>query len=114
MSLETHRKHRGWWQLLHLPNAPEKATLSTTFTSFSQCAHGTLLEGDTRYVLNLKRSAMPTHAPCCRMSLKMPVAEAIAWCAARPESVNIQEVLMTPRVQSGGSMIARGADAEGL
>ena len=42
------------------------------------------------------------------------VAEAIAWCAARPESVNIQEVLMTPRVQSGGSMIARGADAEGL
>ena len=42
------------------------------------------------------------------------VAEAIAWCVARPESVNIQEVLMTPRVQSGGTMIARGADAEGL
>ena len=42
------------------------------------------------------------------------VAEAIVWCAMRPESVNIQEVLMTPRVQSGGTMIARGADAEGL
>ena len=42
------------------------------------------------------------------------VAEAIAWCLGRPESVNIQEVLLTPRVQSGGTMIARGPDAEGL
>lgn len=42
------------------------------------------------------------------------VAEAIAWCVGRPESVNIQEVLMTPRVQSGGAMIARGDAAEGL
>ncbi|GAB5534640.1 MAG: hypothetical protein Rubg2KO_08890 [Rubricoccaceae bacterium] len=42
------------------------------------------------------------------------VAEAIAWCVARPESVNIQEVLLTPRVQSGGAMIARGDAAEGL
>ena len=42
------------------------------------------------------------------------VAEAIAWCVDRPESVNIQEVLLTPRVQSGGAMIARGEAAEGL
>jgi len=42
------------------------------------------------------------------------VAEAIAWCVSRPESVNIQEVLLTPRVQSGGAMIARGDDAKGL
>ncbi len=42
------------------------------------------------------------------------VAEAIVWCVARPESVNIQEVLLTPRVQSGGALIARGEAAEGL
>ena len=42
------------------------------------------------------------------------VAEAIAWCVSRPESVNIQEVLMTARVQSGGTMIARGEAAKGL
>ena len=42
------------------------------------------------------------------------VADAIVYCAHAPERVNVQELLLTPRVQSGYTMIARGEDAEGL
>ncbi len=41
------------------------------------------------------------------------VAAAIVYCVTAPEHVNVQEVLVTPRVQSG-MLIARGAAAEGL
>ncbi len=42
------------------------------------------------------------------------VADAIAYVVAAPAHVNVQELLVTPRVQSGLTMIARGADAERL
>lgn len=42
------------------------------------------------------------------------VADAIIYCAHAPERVNVQELLITPRVQSGYTMIARGEKAEGL
>ena len=42
------------------------------------------------------------------------VADAIAYCAHAPERVNVQELLLTPRVQSGYTMIARGDAADGL
>ncbi|WP_420454936.1 SDR family NAD(P)-dependent oxidoreductase [Rubrivirga sp.] len=42
------------------------------------------------------------------------VADAVAYCARASERVNVQELLVTPRVQSGYTMIARGPDAEGL
>ncbi len=42
------------------------------------------------------------------------VADAIVYCAHAPERVDVQELVVTPRVQSGYTMIARGADAEGL
>ena len=42
------------------------------------------------------------------------VAEAIAWVAEQPEHVNVQEVLVTPRVQAAGGAVLRGEDAEGL
>jgi NADP-dependent 3-hydroxy acid dehydrogenase YdfG len=42
------------------------------------------------------------------------VAEAIVFALDAPVRVNIQEVLMTPRAQSGISMIARGSAAEPL
>ena len=41
------------------------------------------------------------------------VADAVVYVATAPESVNVQEVLVTPRVQSG-MMIARGDAARGL
>ena len=37
-------------------------------------------------------------------------AEAIAYCLHAPERVNVAEVLITPRVQSGYTMIARGPE----
>jgi NADP-dependent 3-hydroxy acid dehydrogenase YdfG len=42
------------------------------------------------------------------------VAEAIVYALDTPARVNVQEVLMTPRVQSGISMIARGDAADAL
>ena len=42
------------------------------------------------------------------------VADAVVYCAHAPGRVNVVELLLTPRVQSGYTMIARGADAEGL
>ncbi len=42
------------------------------------------------------------------------VADAVVYCAHAPERVNVQELLLTPRVQSGYTMIARGEQAEGL
>ena len=36
------------------------------------------------------------------------VADAIVYCARAPGRVNVQELLLTPRVQSGYTMIARG------
>ena len=42
------------------------------------------------------------------------IADAIVYCAHAPERVNVQELLVTPRVQSGFTMIARGDAAEGL
>ena len=42
------------------------------------------------------------------------VAAAIVYAASAPARVNVQEVLLTPRVQSAGGGIARGATAEGL
>jgi NADP-dependent 3-hydroxy acid dehydrogenase YdfG len=42
------------------------------------------------------------------------VASTIVFALDAPARVNIQEVLMTPRVQSGISMIARGQAAEPL
>ena len=40
------------------------------------------------------------------------VAEAIVYCAHAPARVNVQELLLTPRVQSNYTMIARGEDAD--
>ena len=42
------------------------------------------------------------------------VAEAVVYAVEAPPRVNVQEVLLTPRVQSGGSMIARGEAARNL
>lgn len=42
------------------------------------------------------------------------VADAVVYCAHAPERVNVSELLLTPRVQSGYTMIARGEEAEGL
>lgn len=42
------------------------------------------------------------------------VADAVVYCAHAPEHVNVVELLVTPRVQSGYTMIARGEAAEGL
>ena len=39
------------------------------------------------------------------------VADAVVYCAHAPARVNVQELLLTPRVQSGYTMIARGAEA---
>ncbi len=41
------------------------------------------------------------------------VADAVVYCAHAPEHVNVQELLLTPRVQSGFTMIARGEAAQG-
>lgn len=41
------------------------------------------------------------------------VAAAVVFCATAPAHVNVQEIVVTPRVQSG-VLVARGADAEGL
>lgn len=41
------------------------------------------------------------------------VADAVVYCAHTPEHVNVLEVLVTPRVQSG-TRIAQGEEAEGL
>jgi NADP-dependent 3-hydroxy acid dehydrogenase YdfG len=38
------------------------------------------------------------------------VAEAIVWATTQPERVNVQEVLVTPRVQAAGGAIARGEE----
>ena len=40
------------------------------------------------------------------------VADAVVYCAHAPGRVNVQELLVTPRVQSGYTMIARGDDAD--
>lgn len=48
MSIATHSMHRGCLQLLHAPNIPVNAMDCTTLTVFSQCAHRTLLVGETR------------------------------------------------------------------
>ncbi|MEM6326224.1 MAG: SDR family NAD(P)-dependent oxidoreductase [Bacteroidota bacterium] len=42
------------------------------------------------------------------------VAEAIGWVAEQPPHVNVQEVLVTARVQAAGGGIVRGDAAEGL
>ena len=42
------------------------------------------------------------------------IADAIVYCAHAPKRVNVQEFLVTPRVQSGYTMIARGDEARGL
>ena len=42
------------------------------------------------------------------------VADAVVYCAHAPGRVNVVELLLTPRVQSGYTMIARGEAAEGL
>ncbi|MDX1419424.1 MAG: SDR family NAD(P)-dependent oxidoreductase [Rubricoccaceae bacterium] len=42
------------------------------------------------------------------------VADAILYCVQAPPHVNVQELLMQPRVQSGSRMVARGEAAEGL
>ena len=39
------------------------------------------------------------------------IADAVVYCAHAPARVNVQELLVTPRVQSGYTMIARGEDA---
>ena len=38
------------------------------------------------------------------------IAEAVAYCVEAPPHVNVAEVLVTPRVQSGYTMIARGPE----
>lgn len=38
------------------------------------------------------------------------VAEAVAYCVSAPPHVNVAEVVVTPRVQSGYTMIARGPE----
>ena len=40
------------------------------------------------------------------------VADAVVYCAHAPGRVNVQELLLTPRVQSGYTMIARGEAAD--
>jgi NADP-dependent 3-hydroxy acid dehydrogenase YdfG len=40
------------------------------------------------------------------------VADAVVYCAHAPARVNVQELLLTPRVQSGFTMIARGEEAD--
>ncbi len=40
------------------------------------------------------------------------VADAVVYCAHAPAHVNVQELLLTPRVQSGFTMIARGEAAD--
>lgn len=42
------------------------------------------------------------------------VADAVVYCVTAPEHVNVQELLVTARVQSGYTMIARGEAARGL
>jgi NADP-dependent 3-hydroxy acid dehydrogenase YdfG len=42
------------------------------------------------------------------------VADAVVYCAHAPERVNVVELLLTPRVQSGYTLVARGEAAEGL
>ncbi len=42
------------------------------------------------------------------------VADAILYCVKAPESVNVWELLLMPRVQSGSRMLARGDEATGL
>lgn len=42
------------------------------------------------------------------------VADAIAYCVKAPARVNVQELFLQPRVQSGSRMVARGEAAEGL
>jgi NADP-dependent 3-hydroxy acid dehydrogenase YdfG len=42
------------------------------------------------------------------------VADAIAYCVKAPAHVNVQELLVQPRVQSGSRMVARGEAAKGL
>jgi NADP-dependent 3-hydroxy acid dehydrogenase YdfG len=42
------------------------------------------------------------------------VADVILYCVKAPAYVNVQEVLVQPRVQSGSRMVARGPEAEGL
>lgn len=42
------------------------------------------------------------------------VADAIVYCAHAPDRVNVQELLLTPRVQSGFTMIARGEAADAV
>ena len=40
------------------------------------------------------------------------VADAVVYCAHAPGRVNVQELLLTPRVQSAYTLIARGPDAD--
>ncbi|MDX1438459.1 MAG: SDR family NAD(P)-dependent oxidoreductase [Rubricoccaceae bacterium] len=42
------------------------------------------------------------------------VADAILYCVQAPEAVNVWELLLMPRVQSGSRMVARGEAAKGL
>ena len=42
------------------------------------------------------------------------VADAVVYCAHAPARVNVQELLLTPRVQSGYTMIARGEAADAV
>ncbi len=42
------------------------------------------------------------------------VADAVVYCAHAPGRVNVQELLLTPRVQSAYTMIARGPDADAV
>ena len=42
------------------------------------------------------------------------VADAVVYCAHAPARVNVQELLLTPRVQSAYTMIARGDDARAV
>lgn len=42
------------------------------------------------------------------------VADAILYCVKAPESVNVWEILLQPRAQSGSRMVVRGEEAKGL
>ena len=42
------------------------------------------------------------------------IADAVVYCARAPERVNVQELLVTPRVQSGYTLIARGEEARAV
>jgi NADP-dependent 3-hydroxy acid dehydrogenase YdfG len=57
--------------------------------------------------------AAPVYADTVPLTAE-DVAEAVLYAVTAPPRVNVREVLVTPRVQSGLSMIARGQAAEPL